>query len=203
MFLSSSYASRPAASSSSTWRQSMQTKWMEPSTLKAARLRKASPRKAVNSRYYVASATKLNLTGAPHAIILTPKHGCGGTLAMTPAQITRAVGAALKAPLGLFGWIIVLSKPVFHLVDRVSEMDFIASSWQAIRVFLETGYGTLISIVVGTSIIGYSIVHAIHTASSSPDITSYQPHEPQNVPVDTTPPQSRSVKLEPEVSVRL
>lgn len=88
---------------------------------------------------------------------------------MSPTQTIRAVGAALKGPLGLVGWTIVLLRPILHLLDRLEEMDFINTYWPVVRTFLDTGAGTLVSVAIGASIIGYSIVHAIHTASSPSD----------------------------------
>jgi hypothetical protein len=136
---------------------------------------------------------------------LKPQDGNGGTLGMSPTQIIRSVGTALKGRVGLIGWIIILLRPALHLIDRFSEMDFVAAYWQAIRTFLDTGYGTLVSMAVGASIIGYSIVHAIHTApsSSNRNASSSQaskPHDAQIANVTTTP-SSVSAKAKTEISV--
>src|SRR5947208_3000592 len=99
---------------------------------------------------------------------LTRYDSYGGTRKMSPTQIARGIGIAFRGPLGLVGWAIVLSKPILHLLDRIEEMDFINTYWPVVRTFLDTGAGTLVSVAVGTIIIGYSIIHAIHSAPSSP-----------------------------------
>jgi hypothetical protein len=52
-FFSSAYCAAPASSISPRWRQSMQMRWIEPSTLWATRLAKAEDRKAVNSAHVI------------------------------------------------------------------------------------------------------------------------------------------------------
>jgi hypothetical protein len=86
---------------------------------------------------------------------------------MSPRRIIRSLLIAMVAPPGLIGWAILLLRPILHLIDRFSEMDFVATYWPVVRTFLDTGHGMLVSIAIGASIIGYSIVHAIHTAPAS------------------------------------
>src|SRR5437667_12458632 len=86
---------------------------------------------------------------------------------MSPRRIIRSLLVAMVAPPGLIGWAILLIRPILHLIDRFSEMDFVATYWPVVRTFLDTGHGTLVSIAIGASIIGYSIVHAVHTAPAS------------------------------------
>jgi hypothetical protein len=65
--------------------------------------------------------------------------------------------AALVALTGLFGSCVALTKPIIWIIDRLSEADFLATYCGKFGRFLDTGYGTLISVVVGCAIIGVSI----------------------------------------------
>jgi hypothetical protein len=63
--------------------------------------------------------------------------------------------------LGLFGWVITFAKPLIWIIDRLSEIDFLATYAGAFGQFLNTGWGTLASVGVGATIIGYSIFQGL------------------------------------------
>jgi hypothetical protein len=75
-------------------------------------------------------------------------------------SIIKITKAALRASLtgpGLLGWLIALIKPIVKVLNMVGDIDLLANYFGAAGRFLETGWGTLSSIVLGTVIIGYAI----------------------------------------------
>jgi hypothetical protein len=76
---------------------------------------------------------------------------------------------SLQIAAAVVGAAITFSKPIIKLIDRLSEMDFLATYAGAVGRFLETGWGTLTSVCIGTAIIGFSIYHGLkHQKASSP-----------------------------------
>jgi hypothetical protein len=72
----------------------------------------------------------------------------------------KVIKAALRASLtgpGLLGWLIALIKPIAKVLSMASDVDLLANYFGAVGRFLQTGWGTLASIVLGTVIIGYAI----------------------------------------------
>jgi hypothetical protein len=78
---------------------------------------------------------------------------------------------ASVAVVGFVGSCVALTKPIIWVIDRLSEMDFLATYGGEFGRFLETGFGTLASVVVGCAIIGFSIfkgMQAPTTADNKP-----------------------------------
>jgi hypothetical protein len=63
--------------------------------------------------------------------------------------------------LGLLGSVITFAKPLIWIIDRLSEIDFLATHSGAFGRFLNTGWGTLASVGVGATIIGFSIFQGL------------------------------------------
>jgi hypothetical protein len=76
------------------------------------------------------------------------------------------VRAASLALVGLFGSCVALTKPIIWIIDRLSEMDFLATYGGEFGRFLDTGFGTLASVVVGCAIIGFSIFKGLQAPAT-------------------------------------
>jgi hypothetical protein len=70
--------------------------------------------------------------------------------------ITAALRASLTGP-GLLGWLIALIKPITKVLSMTGNIDLLANYFGPAGRFLDTGWGTLASIVLGAVIIGYAI----------------------------------------------
>jgi hypothetical protein len=75
------------------------------------------------------------------------------SLKVTGKQVYKSVVSGA----GLVGLLIVLWKPFYWAVGFVSNVDFVQQHKDAIWAFLDSGAGTLVSIVIGALIIGISI----------------------------------------------
>lgn len=77
----------------------------------------------------------------------------------------RVIEAIRRHPVtSAVGAIIVLWKPLYALVDFVSNVDFVTQNWPTFIGFLDSGSGTMSSVVVGTVIIGYAISQGLKEA---------------------------------------
>jgi hypothetical protein len=79
---------------------------------------------------------------------------------------------ALNISAAVAGAAIAFSKPIFKIIDRLSEMDFLATYAGPVGRFLETGWGTLSSIAVGAAIIGFSIYQGLRQRRADPAVTA-------------------------------
>jgi hypothetical protein len=70
--------------------------------------------------------------------------------------IKAAFRASLSGP-GLLGWLVALVKPIAKALNMASDIDLLANYFGAAGKFLETGWGTLTSVVLGAVIIGYAV----------------------------------------------
>lgn len=80
-------------------------------------------------------------------------------------SIIKDIKAALRASIkgvGWLGWLIALSKPIAKVMSVVGDIDLLANYLGPVGRFLETGWGTLTSIVLGAVIIGYAILRRAH-----------------------------------------
>jgi hypothetical protein len=64
--------------------------------------------------------------------------------------------------IGLFGWIVILAKPVNAGLAMLSDFDLFKNYGGVAGQFLETGWGTLTSVTLGALIVGYAIYRRIH-----------------------------------------
>lgn len=75
-------------------------------------------------------------------------------------SIIKLIAAALRASLtgpGLLGWFVALTKPIAKILSMAGDVDLLANYFGVAGRFLETGWGTLTSVVLGAVIIGYAI----------------------------------------------
>ena len=75
-------------------------------------------------------------------------------------SIIKLIAAALRASLtgpGLLGWLVALIKPIAKILSMAGDVDLLANYFGVTGRFLETGWGTLTSVVLGAVIIGYAI----------------------------------------------
>jgi hypothetical protein len=79
--------------------------------------------------------------------------------------MSRVRDASL-ALVGLFGSCVALTKPIIWIIDRLSEIDFLATYGGEFGRFLDTGFGTLASAVVGCAIIGFSIFKGLQAPAT-------------------------------------
>jgi hypothetical protein len=82
---------------------------------------------------------------------------------------------ALKISTAVAGTVIAFSKPIFKIIDRLSEMDFLTTYAGPVGRFLDTGWGTFASIVVGAGIIGFSIYHGLRQQRAAPTVKAATP----------------------------
>src|ERR1700730_11206703 len=83
-------------------------------------------------------------------------------------QIINIIKAAFRASLsgpGLLGWLVALVKPIAKAMNMASDIDLLANYFGASGRFLETGWGTLMSVVLGAVIIGYAIYRNMRRAA--------------------------------------
>jgi hypothetical protein len=78
--------------------------------------------------------------------------------------IKVAFRASLSGP-GLLGWLVALVKPIAKVLNMASDIDLLANYFGATGKFLETGWGTLTSIVLGAVIIGYAVYRNMRRAA--------------------------------------
>src|ERR1700730_8191400 len=91
-------------------------------------------------------------------------------------SIFRLIAAALRASLtgpGLLGWLVALIKPIAKVLSMAGDIDLLANYFGVAGRFLETGWGTLTSVVLGAVIIGY----AIHRKMQFPETKAPVKHE--------------------------
>jgi hypothetical protein len=62
------------------------------------------------------------------------------------------------APIGL---LLTVSKPIYRAIDMLGNMQFVSDSWPSIKAFFDSGTGTLTSVVLGATIVGYSILQGL------------------------------------------
>jgi hypothetical protein len=70
--------------------------------------------------------------------------------------IKAAFRASLSGP-GLLGWLVALVKPIAKALNMASDIDLLANYFGSAGKFLETGWGTLTSVILGAVIIGYAV----------------------------------------------
>ncbi len=83
------------------------------------------------------------------------------------SQTVKTIASRVVSGTGLIGLAIALWKPVYRSIDMLHNIDFIRSSWDSVGTFLDTGWGTLTSVTVGTVIIGYSILRGLALSQQS------------------------------------
>jgi hypothetical protein len=100
---------------------------------------------------------------------------------------------ALNISAAVAGAAIAFSRPIFKIIDRLSEMDFLATYAGPVGRFLETGWGTLTSIAVGAGIIGFSIYQGLRQRRADPAVTAKSCIDVPLIPAkrSTAPPKSR------------
>ena len=81
-------------------------------------------------------------------------------------KIVQKLRASFTSPIGLVGYVVGLQSLFIRLIRWLGDMDFIASYWRPIGTFLDTGWGTLASVVVGAIIVAI----AIFRSSSTPQV---------------------------------
>jgi len=67
---------------------------------------------------------------------------------------------------GPLGWLFLLLKPANKGIEMLGEVDLFESYGGYVGRFLETGWGTLVSIFIGAAIIGYAIYKRISEDNS-------------------------------------
>ncbi len=68
--------------------------------------------------------------------------------------------------IGPLGWLFLLLKPANKGVEMLGEIDLFETYGGSIGRFLDTGWGTLTSIIIGTLIIGYAIYKRIYESET-------------------------------------
>jgi hypothetical protein len=70
---------------------------------------------------------------------------------------------------GLIGWIVELIRPIMAGLGALRDVDLLHNYFGAIGRFLETGWGTLVSVAVGAIIIGSAIHRSAPHGTSEPN----------------------------------
>src|ERR1700730_14246334 len=94
-------------------------------------------------------------------------------------QIINIIKAAFRASFsgpGLLGWLVSLVKPIAKALNMASDIDLLATYFGATGRFLETGWGTLTSGVLGAVIIGYAIYRNMQLEPRGGEKTSQVAH---------------------------
>lgn len=65
-------------------------------------------------------------------------------------------------PIALAGWFVALIKPALWMIGLMGDVEFISTNLNAIGQFLETGWGTLATVMGGAALIGYSSLRGYH-----------------------------------------
>jgi len=62
---------------------------------------------------------------------------------------------------GLIGLAIAFGRPIYRGIDVIGNIDFVRSYWGNIGSFLDSGWGTLTTIMVGMAIVAYAIYRGL------------------------------------------
>jgi hypothetical protein len=81
----------------------------------------------------------------------------------SPAASRTIFHSLFLDPRGLFGWFILLIKPIRALLEAMGDADLLFKFVPALSGFLDTGWGTAASMLGGAIIISYSVIHASKT----------------------------------------
>lgn len=76
---------------------------------------------------------------------------------------------------GLIALVFIFLKPMWFLIEILSNVDFVRDNWPQIVQFLETGLGTFTTVILGFCILGGAIYHANqsqHKSVIKPTVTS-------------------------------
>ncbi|MEK7459234.1 MAG: hypothetical protein AAB663_02395 [Patescibacteria group bacterium] len=78
---------------------------------------------------------------------------------------------ALVSPTGLFGWFFLLFLSTRHLLQLVSEVDYVATYLPSVAKLLDSGAGFAAAFIVGCAIIGFAIFRSsrVNETGSSGD----------------------------------
>lgn len=66
---------------------------------------------------------------------------------------------------GLIGTLVILIKPILWLVSVMGDIEFIATNLATIGKFLDTGWGTVATVLSGSALIAYSAYHGYRAQS--------------------------------------
>jgi hypothetical protein len=77
---------------------------------------------------------------------------------------------ALSISTAVAGAVVAFSKPIFKIIDRLSEMDFLATYAGPVGDFWRRGGARFASIVVGAGIIGFSIYQGLREQRPAPAV---------------------------------
>lgn len=68
---------------------------------------------------------------------------------------------------GLIALVFIFLKPMWFLIEVLSNVDFVSDNWPQIVKFLETGLGTFATVILGFCILGWAIYHASQSQNKS------------------------------------
>jgi len=61
---------------------------------------------------------------------------------------------------GVVGAFLILLKPIWLIIENISNLDFVRTNWKYVANFIESGWGTFASILLGAIILGTAILRA-------------------------------------------
>lgn len=85
---------------------------------------------------------------------------------------TNRIIKSAFSPIALLGWFTLLLKPIMKILEWFQNMEFIGLHLKNIDAFFNSGLGTLIYVVIGVGIIGFSIYHGLKHQPSNNNSSS-------------------------------